>query len=51
MIDFLFSLIQAACALLLVYGAALVLIPARKPRMKSRFEDELLLLRHMHTDA
>jgi hypothetical protein len=51
MIDFLISLIQAACALLLIYGAVLALIPARKPRMNSRLEDELVLLRHMHNDA
>jgi hypothetical protein len=52
MLDLLFSLGQAASALLLVYGGFLVLTPARKaPVLNPALEDELLLLKHIHNDA
>jgi hypothetical protein len=52
MLDFLFTLGQAASALLLLYGGFLVLMPERKPAvLTAQLEDELLLLKHIHTDA
>lgn len=52
MLDFLFTLGQAASALLLLYGGFLVLMPARKVAvLNPTLEDELLLLKHIHTDA
>jgi hypothetical protein len=52
-LDYLFTIGQAASALLLVYGGYLVLVPARRkaPALSPRLEDELVLLKHMHTDA
>ena len=53
MLDFLYSLGQAVSALLIVYGGFLVLMhrqPA-KTRLDPQLEDELLLLKHIHTDA
>jgi hypothetical protein len=52
MLDFLFSLGQAASMMLLLYGAFLVLAPVRKaPVLNPALEDELLLLKHIHNDA
>lgn len=52
MLDLLFSFGQAMSALLLLYGSFLVLAPARKARVLTpELEDELLLLKHIHTDA
>jgi hypothetical protein len=52
MLDLLFSLGQAASALLVLYGGFLVLTPAREaPVLTPELEDELLLLKHIHTDA
>lgn len=52
MLDFLFSLGQAASVMLLLYGGVLILMPERKaPALDPRLEDELLLLKHIHTDA
>lgn len=48
MLDLIFTLGQAASALLLVYGGFLVLAPARK---RSEASDELVLLRHLQKDA
>jgi len=51
-LDYLFTTGQAACALLLLYGGFLVLMPARKaPALEPKLEDELLLLKHIHNDA
>lgn len=46
MLDILFTAGQAACALLLLYGGFLVLVPAPVTR-----DDELVLLRHLRNDA
>jgi hypothetical protein len=52
MFDTLFTIGQAASTLLLLYGAFLVLVPARQaPAMNSKLEDKLLLLEHIHNDA
>jgi hypothetical protein len=52
MLDFLFSLGQAASALLLLYGGFLVLIASRKaPVLSSELEDQLIVLKHIHNDA
>lgn len=54
MLDFLFSLGQALSALLLLYGAILVigeLMPRKAPVLDPALEDELLLLKHIHNDA
>ena len=56
MIDFLYSLGQAATILLLLYGGFLVagqLLPARvkTSNLNPALEDELLLLKHIHKDA
>ena len=51
MIDFLFTIGQAASALLLAYGGFLVLMPARKATVPNRMrEDEFLLRRHVLSD-
>jgi len=51
-LDLLFTTGQTACALLLLYGGFLVLMPARKaPALDAAREDELLLLKHIHNDA
>jgi hypothetical protein len=42
MLDFLFTLGQAASALLLIYGAYLVMLPARKPAAEPVLADRLL---------
>lgn len=47
MLDTLFTIGQAASALLIVYGGYLALMPARQARR----EEEVLLLKHMHSDA
>ena len=47
MLDTLFTIGQAASALLMVYGGTLVLMPVREARR----EEEVLLLRHLHSDA
>ena len=52
MLEFMFSIGQAASAMLVLYGGYLVLMPARKaPALSPRLQDELILLKHMHTDA
>jgi len=43
MIDFLFTLGQAASALILIYGAALVVLPQRKSASDPLLEGQLLL--------
>jgi hypothetical protein len=50
-LDYLFTTGQAASAMLVLYGAYLVLMPARKAPIESRLKDELMLLKHIHTDA
>ena len=53
MLDFLFSVGQTAAVLLMLYGGFLVagqLMPAKKP-LSPELEDELMLLKHMRTDA
>ena len=47
MLDTLFTIGQAASALLMVYGAYLVLMPVRAARR----EEEVLVLKHLHSDA
>jgi hypothetical protein len=52
MLDFLFSLGQAASALVLLYGGFLVLIASRKaPALNPELEDQLIVLKHLHNDA
>ena len=53
MLDFLFSLGQAASVMLLIYGGYLVMFSGtqRKPALDPALEDELLLLRHIRNDA
>ena len=52
MLEFIFTIGQAASALLLIYGAYLVLMPPRKaPALSPPLEDELILVKHLHTDA
>jgi hypothetical protein len=48
MVDFLFSLGQAAAVLFLVYGAALVLAPAKRA---TRAERDDMRLMHLRTHA
>ena len=43
MLDFLFTLGQAASALLLIYGAVLVVLPQRKSASDPMLEGRLLL--------
>jgi hypothetical protein len=47
MIDTLFTIGQAASALLMLYGGYLVLMPARAARR----EERVLVLKHLHSDA
>lgn len=47
-IGLLFTLGQSASALLLLYGAWLVMAPALKTRVA--MDDEALLLRHLHSE-
>ena len=52
MLDFMFTIGEAASAMLLVYGGYLVLMPARRaPALSAKLADELILLKHIHTDA
>jgi hypothetical protein len=52
MLDLLFSLGQAASALLLLYGGFLVLIASRKaPTLNAELEEQLIVLKHIHNDA
>jgi hypothetical protein len=51
MLDMLFTIGQAAATLLLVYGAFLTLMPARRAAPERRREDEMLLLRHSRSDV
>ena len=52
MLDMLFTIGQAASALLLAYGCFLVLMPASKAaKPNSMLEDEFLLRRHILTDV
>ena len=53
MLDFLYSVGQTASVLLMLYGAFLVAgecLPAKKP-LSAQLEDELVLLKHIRTDA
>ena len=47
MLDTLFTIGQAASALLMLYGGTLVLMPVRDARR----EEAVLLLEHLHSDA
>jgi hypothetical protein len=49
MLDFLFILGQAASVMVLIYGAFLVLVPARKARPEARL-DEMRVL-HLRSHA
>jgi hypothetical protein len=52
MLDILFTTGQAASALLLLYGAFLTLIPARRARGANPMpEEKTFLLRHLQNDA
>ena len=56
MLDFLFSLGQAASALVIAYGGYLTIgqaLPMKEntPVLTPALEDELMLLKHIHTDA
>lgn len=51
MLDLIFTIGQAGCALLLVYGAYLVLMPARKAAPSPALEDQLVLREHMLYDV
>jgi hypothetical protein len=52
MLDFLFSLGQAASALFLVYGGFLALTASRKaPVLNHEPEEQLMVLEHIHNDA
>jgi hypothetical protein len=48
MLELFFTFGQAACALLLVYGGYLVLVPAKGAPAP---DDEPVLLRHLQNDA
>ena len=48
MLDFMFTMGQAASTMLLVYGGVLVLMPAGKAPAR---EEQPILLRHIRTDA
>ena len=50
MLDFLFTIGQAASTMLMIYGAVLVLMPASKAAAP-RVEHELAALKTIHTDA
>ena len=47
MLDTLFTIGQAASALLMIYGGYLVLMPARQ----ARGEERVLPFKHLHSDA
>ena len=51
MLDTLFTIGQAASALLLVYGSFLVLAPARGQRIDAALEGRILLLKHVRKHA
>jgi len=52
MIDFLYSLGQAASLLFPAYGGFLVMAPSHKTlKLNPALEDELLLLKHLRNDA
>lgn len=52
MLDLIFAIGQAGCALLLVYGAYLVLMPASRGAAPSAaLEDQLALRSHMLYDV
>lgn len=52
MLDLIFTIGQAGCALLLVYGAYLVLMPERKSAVPSpALEDQLVVRSHMLSDV
>jgi hypothetical protein len=52
MLDLLFSLGQAASALLLVYGCFLALTASRRaPVLNAELEEQLIVLKHIHNDA
>jgi len=44
MLDTIFTIGQAACALLIIYGAYLVVLPARSPEARVAAEKEELAL-------
>jgi hypothetical protein len=48
MLEFMFTIGQAASAMLLVYGAVLVLMPVRAAPTR---KEQPILLRHVRTDA
>lgn len=48
MLEFMFTIGQAASTMLLVYGAVLVLMPAGKAPARA---EQPMLLRHIQTDA
>jgi hypothetical protein len=48
MLEFMFTIGQAASTMLLVYGAVLVLTPAGKAPAR---DEQPLLLGHLHSDA
>jgi hypothetical protein len=50
MLDFIFTIGQAGCALLLLYGAALVLMPARRTPNPAA-EDQFVVRSHMLYDV
>jgi hypothetical protein len=50
MLDFLFTLGQAASAMLLIYGGFLAMIPAKKALSTKPGPDEMRVL-HLHTHA
>lgn len=50
MLETLITLGQAASVLLLLYGAFLVVLPQRR-RSDLALEEEVTLLRHLHSDA
>ncbi len=52
MLDLIFTLGQAGCALLLLYGAFLVLVPARRAAAPSpALQDQIVLHEHMLYDV
>jgi hypothetical protein len=52
MLDLIFTIGQAGCALLLVYGAFLVLMPARKAAAPSAaLQDQMTLHEHVLYDV
>lgn len=51
MLDIMFTIGQAASALLLAYGGFLVLMPARKAVRNPMLEDKFLLRKHVLSDV